>query len=71
MPVASSEAITILVATGLHRPNLGEELRRVIGDDEVLASVRVINHVARDESDLADLGVTAGGTPVAPSTGLT
>ena len=59
------EAITILVATGLHRPNLGEELRRLIGDGEVLASVRVINHVARDESALADLGVTAGGTPVA------
>jgi len=58
------EAVTILVATGLHRPNLGEELRQVIGDDEVLASVRVVNHVARDEASLVDLGVTAAGTPV-------
>ncbi len=58
------EAVTILVATGLHRPNLGEELRRVIDDDEVLASVRVVNHVARDEGTLVDLGVTAAGTPV-------
>ena len=57
--------VTILVATGLHRPNLGEELRGVIGDDEVLARVRVVNHVARDEGSLVDLGVTAAGTPVA------
>ena len=57
--------ITILVATGLHRPNLGEELRRVIGDDEVLATVRVVNHDARDEAALVDLGATAAGTPVA------
>jgi len=59
------EAVTILVATGLHRANLGEELRRVIGDDEVLTTVRVVNHVARDEDTLVDLGVTAAGTPVA------
>jgi nickel-dependent lactate racemase len=58
------EAVTILVATGLHRPNLGEELRGVIGDDEVLASVRVVNHVARDEASLVDLGFTPAGTPV-------
>jgi lactate racemase len=58
------EAVTILVATGLHRPNQGEELRGVIGDDEVLASVRVVNHVARDESSLVDLGSTPAGTPV-------
>jgi lactate racemase len=57
--------ITILVATGLHRPNLGDELRRVIGDDEVLATVRVLNHDARDERALVDLGITPGGTPVA------
>lgn len=58
-------AVTILVATGMHRPNLGEELRRVIGDDEVLATVRVLNHDASDESALVDLGTTDGGTPVA------
>jgi lactate racemase len=57
--------ITILVATGLHRPNLGDELRRVIGDDEVLATVRVLNHDARDEAALVDLGTTPAGTPVA------
>ena len=28
----SQDSITILIATGLHRPNLGEELEEVIGD---------------------------------------
>ena len=32
----SSESITVLVATGLHRPNEGDELASVIGDDWVL-----------------------------------
>lgn len=58
-------AVTILVATGLHRPNLGEELRGVIGDDEVLATTRIANHDARAEADLIDLGTTPAGTPVA------
>ncbi|MEC8833950.1 MAG: lactate racemase domain-containing protein, partial [Pseudomonadota bacterium] len=31
----SSENITVLVATGLHRPNKGDELASVIGDDWV------------------------------------
>jgi len=33
--------ITILVATGLHRPNEGEELRELVGDPWVLDTVRV------------------------------
>ena len=58
-------AITVLVATGLHRPNEGEELRELIGSDEVLATVRVENHFARNDADHVDLGVTPGrGTPV-------
>src|SRR6202022_4002727 len=32
----SLEAITILIATGLHRPNEGEELTRLVGDPWVL-----------------------------------
>ncbi len=58
-------AITVLVATGLHRPNLGDELRSVIGDDWVLERVRVVNHDARAADELIDLGVTPGrSTPV-------
>ncbi len=59
------DAITVLVATGLHRPNLGEELAELVGDPWVLAEVRVENHDARDEAAHVDLGVTATrGTPV-------
>ena len=57
--------IVVLVATGLHRPNEGAELARVIGDDWVLCNVRVENHFARNDGAHVDLGVTATrGTPV-------
>ncbi len=59
------ERITILIATGLHRPNEGAELAEVIGDPWVLANVRVENHFARNDADHVDLGVTAKrGTPI-------
>jgi nickel-dependent lactate racemase len=61
----SPNAITVLVATGLHRPNEGEELRRLIGDDWVLQTVKVENHFARDADAHASLGVTRGrGVPI-------
>lgn len=41
------ERITVLVATGLHRPNLGEELAEVVGDPWVLSTVRVENPTTR------------------------
>lgn len=56
--------IRVLVATGLHRPNLGEELRELVGDDWVLRTVRVENHDARDDAAHVDLGRTPAGTPV-------
>ena len=34
------ERITVLVATGLHRPNEGEELAEVVGDPWVFDTVR-------------------------------
>ena len=59
------DRIVILVATGLHRPNLGEELAEVVGDPWVMEHVRVENHYARNEADHVDLGVTATrGTPI-------
>ncbi len=56
--------ITVLVATGLHRPNLGDELAELVGDPWVLSTVRVENHDARDDAAHADLGPTPSGTPV-------
>ncbi len=58
------EAITVLVATGLHRPNEGEELRRVIGDDWVLDTVSVVNHFARDDAAHGHVGTTSRGNVV-------
>ena len=59
------DGISILVATGLHRPNLGEELAELVGDPRVLSAVRVENHFARDDAAHVDLGPTATrGTPV-------
>ncbi len=59
------ERISVLVATGLHRPNLGDELAELVGDPWVLERVRVENHYARDEAAHVDLGRTATrGTPV-------
>jgi nickel-dependent lactate racemase len=59
------EAITVLIATGLHRPNEGEELAKVIGDPWVVGKVRVVNHFARNDADHIDFGRTKGrGVPV-------
>src|ERR1700761_9043128 len=60
-----AEAICVLIATGLHRPNEGAELEELIGDPWVLETVRVENHFARDAAAHTDLGHTpTRGTPV-------
>ena len=59
-----ADRITILVATGLHRPNEGAEMRDLIGDEWVLNTVRVFNHFARSDDDHVHLGRTPGGIPV-------
>ena len=58
------DEICILVATGLHRPNEGEELAELVGSPWVLENFRVENHFARSQSDHVDLGTTPAGTPV-------
>ncbi|MEM7255299.1 MAG: nickel-dependent lactate racemase [Pseudomonadota bacterium] len=56
--------ITVLVATGLHRPNEGDELAELVGDQWVLDTVRVENHFARNDADHVLMGETARGTVV-------
>jgi lactate racemase len=60
----SPASITVLVATGLHRPNEGEELREIVGDDWVLDTVRVANHFARNDQDHVFLANTSEGIEV-------
>ena len=57
------ENITILIATGLHRPATAGEIREICGD-EVAAAYRVVNHDARDLASHRHLGSTKSGTPV-------
>ena len=57
------EDVVILVATGTHRANTDAELRQMLGDD-VVDSVRVVNHDARDESALVWMGRHGAGVPV-------
>jgi nickel-dependent lactate racemase len=60
-----AERITIVVATGLHRPNEGEELAELVGSRWVLETIEVANHFARDDAAHVDLGTTrAHGVPV-------
>ncbi len=47
--------ITLLVATGLHRPNEGPELEEMVGS-RVKEKYRIVNHVARDRSAQTSLG---------------
>jgi len=61
----SRDNIQIIVATGLHRPNEGEELREIIGSDEIYNSIRVENHLARDREAHVELGKTSTGIPIA------
>ncbi len=60
----TKDQICILIATGLHRPNLGDELREVVGDDWVVENIRVENHFAEKDEDHVDLGETRHGTEV-------
>jgi nickel-dependent lactate racemase len=45
------ENITILIATGMHRPNLGEELEQMVGA-EIMGNYKIVNHYCRKEEDL-------------------
>jgi len=57
------DLVTILVATGLHRPNTTKELIRMAGK-EVVDNYRIINHDARDRESCDYIGKTGRGTPV-------
>lgn len=61
--IVDLDDVVVLVATGTHRANTLGELEAMLGA-EVLASVRVVNHDARDDASLADLGMLGDGVPV-------
>ncbi len=57
------EAVSLQVATGLHRPCTPAELREMLGD-ELASSLRIVQHDARDAAAHVDLGHTRGGIPI-------
>ncbi|WP_239630386.1 nickel-dependent lactate racemase [Paenibacillus sp. H1-7] len=56
------DAITILIALGMHRQHTPQEMERLVGA-RVYTRVRVLNHSAAAE-DCIYLGTTSAGTPV-------
>lgn len=57
------ENITILIATGIHRPNEGKELEEMVGP-EIMNSYRIVNHFSQKIETHQYLGSTQGGAPV-------
>ena len=57
------EKITILIATGIHRPNEGEELEGMVGS-AIMETYRIVNHFSQEPGTHAYLGKTGNGTPV-------
>jgi nickel-dependent lactate racemase len=55
--------ISILIATGLHRPNEGAELEEMLGP-EIVRNYRVDNHHGKILEEHDYLGVTPNGVPV-------
>lgn len=56
------DGITILIATGLHRPNEGEELVELVGR-RIAETYRCVNHFGKDLASHRYLGTTPNGVP--------
>ncbi|MYB47761.1 MAG: nickel-dependent lactate racemase [Dehalococcoidia bacterium] len=58
-----SEQVTIMIATGTHRPNTPEELDEMLGPD-IARNYRIVNHSAFDTETLEYVGESSSGIPV-------
>jgi len=57
------DEVTVVIATGNHRPNTPHEIEQMIGL-ELSRRLRVINHICDDEGALTFAGITDTGLPV-------
>ena len=57
------DGITILIATGLHRPNEGDELIELVGE-EIAKTYRCVNHHGKVLHEHDYLGTTEMGVPI-------
>jgi len=55
--------ITILIATGLHRPSYDEELELILGKD-LKSRIKVINHQANNKDSLISIGKLNDNNPI-------
>ncbi len=55
--------ISILIATGLHRPSREDDLKRILGND-LKNRLKTIDHVASDKNSLEYLGNTIDDVPI-------
>lgn len=58
----SREQITILIATGIHRPNEGAELERLVGK-EIAGRYRILNHFSKRQEEMVLVGQVGEGIP--------
>ena len=61
--ISSRDDFTLIVATGTHRSNTDAELRSMLGD-ELVDTMRIIQHDGRDLSTLTYRGELGDGVPV-------
>ena len=59
----SREKIKILIATGIHRPNLGNELIQLVGE-EIANNYEIINHYSKKNEDMEFVGRIDNDVPV-------
>ncbi|NCC13986.1 MAG: nickel-dependent lactate racemase [Spirochaetia bacterium] len=60
----SDDNLTLLVATGAHRPVKESELDQLLGPFKGRLSSRLVSHEAKDATSLVRIGVTRNGTPI-------
>ncbi|HEY5673860.1 MAG TPA: nickel-dependent lactate racemase [Malonomonas sp.] len=56
------DKISILIATGIHRPNEGAELERLVGK-AIAANYRIINHFSKNLDEMQLVGQIGDGVP--------
>ncbi len=55
-------AVSLLIATGIHRPSTEKERIELVGP-EIAASYRIIDHLSKKREDMVDVGRIAGHVP--------
>lgn len=57
-----SDKITILIATGIHRPNEGKELEQMVGA-EIIKKYNILNHYSKNDQDVTLVGYIGDNVP--------